>query len=72
VLAMQEIRKVRPDAKLVQTEDLGQTHSTPLLAYQAEFENYRRWLSFDLLCGRVTPDHWMWGYLLHEGLKKKN
>jgi len=71
VLAMREIRKVRPDAKLVQTEDLGQTHSTPRLAYQAEFENYRRWLSFDLLCGRVTPDHWMWGYLLHEGLKKE-
>ena len=23
------------------------------LAYQAEFENQRRWLSFDLLCGRV-------------------
>ncbi len=69
VLAMREIRKVRPDAKLVQTEDLGQTHSTPLLAYQAEFENYRRWLSFDLLCGRVTPDHWMWGYLIREGLK---
>jgi dTDP-4-dehydrorhamnose reductase len=71
VLAMQEIRKVRPDAKLVQTEDLGQTHSTPLLAYQAEYENYRRWLSFDLLCGRVTPGHWMWGHLRSEGLKEE-
>ncbi len=71
VLAMREIRKVRPDAKLVQTEDLGQTHSTPLLAYQAEFENYRRWLSFDLLCGRVTPDHWLWGYLTWAGLREE-
>jgi len=71
VLAMQEIRKVRPDAKLVQTEDLGQTYSTPLLAYQAKYENHRRWLSFDLLCGRVTPRHWMWQNLMEEGLKEE-
>ena len=33
----------------------GKTFSTPALAYQAEFENERRWLTFDLLCGRVGP-----------------
>ncbi len=71
VLAMQEIRKINPDAKLVQTEDLGQTHSTPMLHYQEEFENERRWLTFDLLCGRVTPQHWLWGYLIWEGLTEK-
>ena len=38
VLAMQEIRKVNPDAKLVQTEDLGKTYSTPLLSYQANLK----------------------------------
>ena len=32
VLSMQEIRKINPNAKLVQTEDLAKTHSTPLLA----------------------------------------
>ncbi len=57
VLAMRAIRKHRPDARLVQTEDLGKTHSTPLLGYQADFENERRWLTFDLLCGRVGREH---------------
>ncbi|MDF3077272.1 MAG: sugar nucleotide-binding protein [Sphingobacteriaceae bacterium] len=69
VLAMQEIRKINPAAKLVQTEDLGKTHSTPLLKYQADFENRRRWLGFDLLCGKVTPKHKLWKYLLKSGLK---
>ena len=64
VLAMQEIRKINPDAQLIQTEDLGKIHSTPLLAYQAKFENHRRWLSFDLLCGKVTPAHSLYKYLL--------
>ena len=56
-LAMDAIRAVRPDAALVQTEDLGRTHATPALRYQADFENERRWLTFDLLLGRLTPDH---------------
>ena len=34
-LAMRAIRELRPDALLVQTEDLGRTFSTPCLAYQA-------------------------------------
>ena len=62
VLAMREIRKVNPRARLIQTEDLGKTFSTRTLAYQAEFENERRWLTFDLLCGRVVPGHPMWTY----------
>ncbi len=71
VLAMQEIRKIRPDARLVQTEDLGQTHSTPRLEYQAVYENHRRWLSFDLLCGRVKRDHPLWQHLLSSGLTEE-
>ena len=51
----------RPDAQLVQTDDLGKTFSTPTLAYQAEHENQRRWLTFDLLCGRVDRHHPWWG-----------
>ena len=31
VLAMQAIRKINPDAQLIQTEDLSKTHSTALL-----------------------------------------
>jgi dTDP-4-dehydrorhamnose reductase len=67
-LAMKAIRQVNPGAKLVQTEDLGHTQSTPLLSYQAEFDNARRWLSFDILCGKVTPHHLMWRYLRESGL----
>ncbi|WP_437331859.1 family 1 glycosylhydrolase [Sorangium sp. So ce394] len=57
VAAMRAIRRVRPDARLVQTEDFGAIASTPRLAYQAEFENHRRWLSLDLLYGRVDAAH---------------
>ncbi|MGZ8398255.1 MAG: family 1 glycosylhydrolase [Gemmatimonadales bacterium] len=66
VLAMDRIRDVNPDAKLVQTEDMGKVFSTRLLAYQARFENERRWLTFDLLCGRVRPGHGLWDYLRRE------
>lgn len=63
VLAMRAVRAVNPAAQLVQTEDLGCTRATPRLQYQADFENERRWLSFDLLCGRVDSDHPLWDYL---------
>lgn len=55
--AMRAIRAFIPDAKLVQTEDLGKTFSTQPLRYQAAHENERRWLSLDLLCGRVVKGH---------------
>lgn len=57
VLAMQAIRRVNPAAQLVQTEDLGKAFATPQLQYQADHENERRWLSLDLLCGRVDEHH---------------
>jgi len=68
VLSMRAIREVNPAAQLVQTEDLGKTHSTPLLAYQAEFENERRWLSFDLLCGRLNRSSLIWNHLCDLGV----
>jgi dTDP-4-dehydrorhamnose reductase len=70
VLSMQEIRKVNPDAKLVQTEDLGKTYSTPLLKYQADFENERRWLTYDILCGRFDRNHKLWNYYRKKGVKE--
>ena len=63
VRSMQAIRQINPNAQLIQTEDLGKVSSTPLLAYQADFENERRWLSFDLLCGRVDRTHFFWNEL---------
>lgn len=71
VLAMLAIRKFNPDAQLVQTEDLGKTHATPLLQYQADFENERRWLAFDLLCGKVTPGHPLCSYLIKNGIREE-
>lgn len=68
VLAMKAIRRVNPKAMLIQTEDLAKVHSSPELAYQAEFENHRRWLGFDLLCGKVDSTHPLWYYLLTTGI----
>ena len=68
VLAMRAIRRVNPRAKLIQTDDLGKTHSTPLLAYQAQFQNELRWLAWDLLCGRVNRDHALWSWIMKAGI----
>ncbi len=57
LLSMRAIRKLNPRAELLVTEDLGKTFATERLTYQAEHENHRRWLSLDLLAGRVTRDH---------------
>jgi dTDP-4-dehydrorhamnose reductase len=65
VLAMRAIRRINPAAQLLQTDDFGKTFSTPLLAYQAEHDNERRWLTFDLLCGRVDRKHPLWGFFIH-------
>ncbi len=62
VLAMRALRQVNSGAALVQTEDIGQTHAPRALRYQADFENDRRWLTWDLLCGRIDRRHPMWGY----------
>ena len=65
--AMAAIRFRVPEAELVQTEDAGSARSTPDLAEQAAFENERRWLSLDLLTGRVTKRHPLWRYLCRAG-----
>ncbi|HEV7992756.1 MAG TPA: family 1 glycosylhydrolase [Gemmatimonadaceae bacterium] len=67
-LAMDAIRAVTPNAQLIQTEDLGRTHATPTLGYQAAFENERRWLSFDLLTGRLTPSDRIYRFALRCGI----
>lgn len=71
VISMQEIRKVNSDAKLIQTEDLGKTYSSPVLQYQADFENERRWLTFDFLCGKVNHQHALWDYMRWLGMSEK-
>lgn len=66
--AMAAIRAVNPQARLVQTDDLGRTWATARMAEQAAFDNTRRWMTWDLLCGRVGPDHPLWERLGRFGL----
>jgi dTDP-4-dehydrorhamnose reductase len=69
--AMRAIREVTPHARLVQTEDLGKTYASSILQYQADFENERRWLTYDLLSGRVVGDHAMAKYFRWAGIDER-
>lgn len=68
--SMRAIREVNPGALHVTTEDLGKTFSTPRLAHQARHENERRWLSLDLLTGRVDERHPFRKMLLNAGCRE--
>jgi dTDP-4-dehydrorhamnose reductase len=70
-LAMRDIRAVIPHAKLIQTDDLGRTYATDALSRQAEHDNERRWMGWDLLFGRVTPQHRFWSRLCRLGLEDR-
>ena len=67
---MRAIRKVNPEARLIQTEDGGRSYGSALASRQAKFENHRRWLTFDLLTGRVTRGHPLWKFLLKFGASR--
>jgi dTDP-4-dehydrorhamnose reductase len=67
-LAMREIRRINPRARLIQTEDLAQAYGTEPFAEEVAFQNQRRWVSWDLLAGRVTPDHPLWPRIARAGL----
>jgi dTDP-4-dehydrorhamnose reductase len=67
-LAMAAIRRINPAAQLIQTEDLTKIHSTAQMADLAAIHNERRWLSLDLLTGRVDEDHPFWNSLDDAGL----
>jgi len=67
-LAMKAVRRVNPAARLVQTEDLGHTYATEPLQGIADYNNERRWATWDLLTGRVVPGHPMWRDIERLGL----
>ena len=69
--AMREIRHVNSGAELIQTEDLGRVESTARLSYQRNFENHRRWLTWDILCGMLSAGHACWEYLLRSGCTER-
>ena len=68
LLSMRAIRAHQPGASFVHTEDIGRVFATPQLAHQAYYENGRRWLSLDLLCGLVDRHHRFWGSLKRSGV----
>ncbi len=68
VLSMKKIREINLDAKLIPTEDLCKVHSTPALNFQAQFENERRWLTYDFLTGKFNPDNPLWKYFLDQNI----
>jgi dTDP-4-dehydrorhamnose reductase len=67
-LSMRAIRQVNPHARLIQTDDLGYCHATAPLQREADFQNERRWMGWDLLCGKVVPGHALWDRLEAFGL----
>ncbi|HEY8616703.1 family 1 glycosylhydrolase [Phenylobacterium sp.] len=70
-LAMREIRRVNPQARLIQTDDLGYCHATEPLQAEADYQNQRRWIGWDLLCGMVTEAHPLWGRIAACGLAER-
>ena len=70
-LSMKAIREVIPDARLIQTDDLGHTFATAPLAHQAAFDNERRWLGWDLLTGRLSPRDLLWRRMADHGLEAR-
>ncbi|MBB3858792.1 dTDP-4-dehydrorhamnose reductase [Novosphingobium hassiacum] len=70
-LAMRAVREVNPAARLIQTDDLGRTYATAALEDQAAFDNARRWMTWDLLCGVVVPGHDLWQRLCGVGLGER-
>ena len=65
---MAAIREVIPGARLIQTEDCGQTSGTPPTGRQVEHEGHRRWLTWDFLTGRVTAEHPLYPFLVSAGM----
>jgi dTDP-4-dehydrorhamnose reductase len=68
VLSMRSIRYIQPAARLIQTEDIGQTWSSSPVQHVADFYNLRRWLTFDALTGRIDANHPLTAYLLSSGM----
>ena len=70
-LSMKAIRSVIPGARLIQTDDLGHTLATSPLQHQADFDNERRWLGWDLLTGRLQPSDLMWARMEGQGFGER-
>ena len=70
-LSMRAIRQINPAARLIQTDDLGYCHASSPLQAEADFQNERRWMGWDLLCGTVVPGHPLWARIAAFGLGER-
>lgn len=70
-LAMAAIRSVQPNARLIHTEDGGETFSTPSLDFSRQQREHRRWLGIDMLCGCIDRNHPLFDFLLEQGLSEQ-
>lgn len=68
IAAMRAVRTVNSKARLVQTDDLGDTYGAPGMQASVDFYNARRWLGWDLLVGRVDGGHPYWSQIVEAGL----
>jgi dTDP-4-dehydrorhamnose reductase len=68
IAAMKAVRSVNPHARLIQTDDLGETYGTPEMQPLIDHYNARRWLGWDLLTGRVDENHYYWPWIARAGL----
>lgn len=71
VLSMEAIRRIRPGARLIQTDDLGSISGTEHLRPVWEMLDLRQWLQFDLLCGVVDRHHPMFNSMRAEGISER-
>jgi beta-glucosidase/6-phospho-beta-glucosidase/beta-galactosidase len=72
LLSMRAIRAHVPAARFVHTEDIGRIFATSPMAAQARYENERRWLSLDLLCGRLDRAHPWYAILVDHGVSPQH
>ena len=66
LLAVHAIKRIRPDAEFMITEDLQSFTATDAAARAyGDHKRERSFLSVELTCGAVTPAHPLWDYLTH-------
>jgi beta-glucosidase/6-phospho-beta-glucosidase/beta-galactosidase len=71
ILTTRAIQAEQPDALTVQVEALGHTFTEDSsLQHQADENNVRQYLCFDLVSGRVNDDHPLVGFLCSHGMSK--
>jgi dTDP-4-dehydrorhamnose reductase len=67
-LSMAAIREITPGARLIQTEDCGCTFGRGRTRNQVAHESHRRWLTWDVLTGRMNDRHPLHDFLSRAGM----